>query len=44
MLKSHAKEENDLLRKISKSVVKHYGVSADVYQSWIEAYLEKLEN
>ena len=44
MLKQHAKDDNDLLRKISKSVVAHYGISADVYQGWIEVYLEKLEN
>jgi len=44
MLKEHAKEQNDLLRKISKSVVAHFGVSPDTYQGWIEIYLEKLEN
>lgn len=44
MLKGHAKDENDWLRKISKSVVSHFGVSPDVYQGWIEVYLEKLEN
>jgi len=32
------------LRKISKSVVAHYGVSPDVYQGWIETYLEKADN
>ena len=31
MLKAHSKDENDLLRKISRSVVEHYGISADVY-------------
>lgn len=44
LLQKQAKEENDLLRKISKSIVAHYGVSADVYQGWIEIYLEKQEN
>lgn len=44
MLKEHAKIENELLRKISRSVVAHYGVSADTYQGFIEIYLEKEEN
>ena len=44
MLKEQAKEENDILRKISKSVVSFYGVSASVYQDWIETYLEKADN
>ena len=44
LLESQAKEENILLKKISKSVVAHYGVSASVYQGWIETYLEKAEN
>ena len=44
LLRAQAKEENDLLRKISKSVVAHYKISADVYQSWIETYLEEADN
>ena len=44
LLRQHAKEENDMLRKISKSVVAHFGIGPDVYQGWIETYLEKLEN
>ena len=32
------------LRKISKSVVSYYGVSAAIYQDWIETYLEEAEN
>ena len=44
VLDGHAKEENMTLRKISKAVVGHYGVSAAVYQGWIESYLEQAEN
>ena len=44
LLDEHAKEENMTLRKISKAVVSFYGVSASVYQDWIESYLEQAEN
>ena len=44
LLKSQTKEENDLLRKISKNVVAHYKVGADFYQGWMETYVEKAEN
>ena len=44
LLKAQTKDENDLLRRISKSVVAFYKVSASVYQGWIETYLEKAEN
>ena len=38
------KEENNLLRKVSKTVVSHYKVDHSIYQQWIETYLEKAEN
>ena len=38
------KEENDLLKKVSKSVVTAYKVDHAIYQQWIETYLEKAEN
>ena len=44
MLREHMKEENDLLKKVSKSVVTAYKVDHAIYQQWIETYLEKAEN
>lgn len=44
LLEKFLKEENLTLQKISKAVVSHYGVSASVYQDWIETYLQEADN
>lgn len=39
-----SRQENNLLKKISKSVVAFYKISPPVYQGWIETYLEQADN
>ena len=44
LLETQAKEENDLLKKISKAVTNHYNISASIYENWLETYLDQAEN
>ena len=44
LLKAHVRDENMLLKKISKSVVSYFRISSEVYQTWIESFVDEDEN